>query len=51
MQKSNESLPVVMPGDRIARFIALPCPCEPPRQEQVAIQVAKPPPQVDATLC
>nr|GEY09465.1 reverse transcriptase domain-containing protein [Tanacetum cinerariifolium] len=38
MQKANESLPVVMPGDRIARFIALPCPCEPPRQEHVVIQ-------------
>ncbi|PWA88563.1 hypothetical protein CTI12_AA083230 [Artemisia annua] len=54
-QKPNESLPVVMPGDRVARFIALPCPCEPPRQEQVVIQhvqkIPKPPPQVDATLC
>ncbi|KAK1439059.1 hypothetical protein QVD17_04874 [Tagetes erecta] len=27
----KESLPVIMPGDRIAKFIALPCPCQPPR--------------------
>ncbi|KAI3978631.1 hypothetical protein MKX01_015806 [Papaver californicum] len=27
----RESLPVLMPGDNIPKFIALPCPCEPPR--------------------
>ncbi|KAI3977055.1 hypothetical protein MKX01_032170 [Papaver californicum] len=27
----SESLPVLMPGDDIPRFIAMPCPCEPPR--------------------
>ncbi|KAJ0753956.1 hypothetical protein HanPI659440_Chr09g0341631 [Helianthus annuus] len=47
LQKENESLPVVMPGDRIARFIAMPCPCEPARQEKVNIveQVHKTPKQ------
>lgn len=30
------SLPVIMPGDKIAKFIALPCPCEPPRPEKQA---------------
>ncbi|RZC88422.1 hypothetical protein C5167_016224 [Papaver somniferum] len=27
----RESLPVLMPGDNIPKFISLPCPCEPPR--------------------
>ncbi|KAD2805623.1 hypothetical protein E3N88_39000 [Mikania micrantha] len=53
LQTRNQSLPVVMPGDRIARFIALPCPCEPPRQEKLVVQV--PPthksPHVAVTLC
>ncbi|XP_021740021.1 uncharacterized protein At5g65660-like [Chenopodium quinoa] len=35
-QQQNESLPVIMPGDNIAKFIALPCPCEPPRLEKQA---------------
>ncbi|KAI3932975.1 hypothetical protein MKW98_029208 [Papaver atlanticum] len=26
----RESLPVLMPGDNIPRFIAMPCPCQPP---------------------
>nr|XP_043617754.1 uncharacterized protein At5g65660-like [Erigeron canadensis] len=54
MKKENESLPVVMPGDKIARFIALPCPCEPPTQEKVVIQETQKtpkPPHVSVTLC
>ncbi|MCL7029044.1 hypothetical protein MKW94_009096, partial [Papaver nudicaule] len=27
----RESLPVLMPGDNVPKFIAMPCPCEPPR--------------------
>ncbi|MFS7955726.1 hypothetical protein Hanom_Chr07g00646001 [Helianthus anomalus] len=27
------SLPVIMAGDEFPRFIAMPCPCEPPVQE------------------
>ncbi|CAI9282740.1 unnamed protein product [Lactuca saligna] len=38
LQNENQSLPVVMPGDRIARFIALPCPCEPEREEKIAVE-------------
>ncbi|KAM7524302.1 hypothetical protein LguiA_014204 [Lonicera macranthoides] len=51
-QNQNESLPVLMPGDRIAKFIALPCPCEPPRPEMIIVQVKKPPkpPQVAVPL-
>lgn len=39
----RESLPVIMPGDQIAKFIALPCPCEPPRPEKIIVQVEKSP--------
>ncbi|KAM7516382.1 hypothetical protein LguiA_005965 [Lonicera macranthoides] len=48
----KESLPVIMPGDRIAKFIALPCPCEPPRPEKIIVQVEKPPkpPQIAVPL-
>ncbi|KNA24651.1 hypothetical protein SOVF_013680 [Spinacia oleracea] len=35
-QQQMESLPVIMPGDNIAKFIALPCPCEPHRPEMQA---------------
>ncbi|CAN1787423.1 Uncharacterized protein At5g65660 [Linum perenne] len=42
-QKQRESLTVVMPGDQIPKFIALPCPCEPPRSETAAVKVVKPP--------
>ena len=35
-QEQMGSLPVIMPGDKIAKFIALPCPCEPPRPEKQA---------------
>ncbi|MQL84079.1 hypothetical protein Taro_016600 [Colocasia esculenta] len=47
---SNESLPVIMPGDRIPKFMAWPCPCDhlpsfaaPPR----ASDEPPPPDQVD----
>ncbi|KVH92417.1 uncharacterized protein At5g65660-like [Cynara cardunculus var. scolymus] len=54
-QNENQSLPVVMPGDRIARFIALPCPCEPPREEKIVVEEIqkspKPPSHVAVTLC
>ncbi|CAN1317091.1 Uncharacterized protein At5g65660 [Linum perenne] len=42
-KKQRESLTVVMPGDQIPKFIALPCPCEPPRSETAAVKVVKPP--------
>ncbi|CAN1341143.1 Uncharacterized protein At5g65660 [Linum perenne] len=28
--KQVESLPVLMPGDEVPRFIAMACPCQPP---------------------
>ncbi|KAJ4966395.1 hypothetical protein NE237_018244 [Protea cynaroides] len=44
-QNRSESLPVIMPGDQIPKFMALPCPCEPPRSEKkIAMVVYKTPP-------
>ncbi|KAK9284882.1 hypothetical protein L1049_024063 [Liquidambar formosana] len=42
-QSQSQSLPVIMPGDQIPKFIALPCPCEPPRPENIIVEVQKPP--------
>ncbi|XP_074304308.1 uncharacterized protein At5g65660 [Silene latifolia] len=47
-QQEMESVPVIMPGDHIAKFIAMPCPCEPPRLKNPApvptlTKPAKPP--------
>ncbi|XVF39698.1 hypothetical protein PTKIN_Ptkin01aG0053800 [Pterospermum kingtungense] len=40
------SLPVLMPGDQVPRFIAMACPCEPSRLERITIRVQKPPPDL-----
>ncbi|KAK9066961.1 hypothetical protein SSX86_014285 [Deinandra increscens subsp. villosa] len=54
LRNENQSLPVVMPGDRIATFIALPCPCEPTRYDEKVIleEVEKTPkpPHIAVTL-
>ncbi|KAK6287672.1 PREDICTED: uncharacterized protein At5g65660 [Theobroma cacao] len=42
-ENQSQSLPVLMPGDQIPKFIALPCPCEPPRPDKVEVKVQKPP--------
>lgn len=41
-------MPVLMPGDEIPRFIALPCPCEPLRveEEKFVRAVQSPPPKL-----
>ncbi|KAK6128554.1 hypothetical protein DH2020_037698 [Rehmannia glutinosa] len=44
-QKLNQSLPVIMAGDNVPKFMALPCPCEPPRQGEIIVEVQKPPPK------
>ncbi|KAI4337566.1 hypothetical protein L6164_015964 [Bauhinia variegata] len=41
-QSQVESLPVLMPGDDMPKFIALACPCQPPKDETITIQVQKP---------
>ncbi|CAO2829505.1 unnamed protein product [Amaranthus hypochondriacus] len=33
-QEEIASVSVIMPGDQMPRFIALPCPCQPPRPEK-----------------
>ncbi|KAK1410354.1 hypothetical protein QVD17_36890 [Tagetes erecta] len=37
-REEDQSLPVIMPGDQFARFIAMPCPCEPPRQGKITVE-------------
>ena len=53
-QSKGESLPVLMPGDEVPKFIAMPCPCQPSRLETIVVTVEKPPhkpPLVVAPLC
>ncbi|MED6118627.1 hypothetical protein PIB30_004679 [Stylosanthes scabra] len=45
-EKREESLPVLMPGDELPKFIAMPCPCQPSRPQQdntLIVTVDKPP--------
>ncbi|KAK9930083.1 hypothetical protein M0R45_027140 [Rubus argutus] len=45
MENQNElqSLPVLMPGDQVPKFIAVACPCEPPAVEKkITVIVDKP---------
>ncbi|CAM8944417.1 unnamed protein product [Rhodiola kirilowii] len=47
--EQKESFTVVMPGDKVPKFIAMPCPCQPPRlpEERVVSpgpKPSKPPP-------
>ncbi|KAL6993933.1 hypothetical protein U1Q18_012043 [Sarracenia purpurea var. burkii] len=44
LQEKSQSLPVLMPGDRIPKFIALPRPCEPPAPDRIIAQLPPPPP-------
>ncbi|KAL3844934.1 hypothetical protein ACJIZ3_002337 [Penstemon smallii] len=32
-QKSMSMPVIIMPGDNVPKFVAMPCPCEPPRQQ------------------
>ncbi|XP_015886121.3 uncharacterized protein At5g65660 [Ziziphus jujuba] len=41
-QNQRQSIPVVMPGDDVPKFIAMACPCEPSLIEKVTIVVHKP---------
>ncbi|KAK7360952.1 hypothetical protein VNO77_02973 [Canavalia gladiata] len=54
-QNRGQSLPVLMPGDEVPKFIAMPCPCEPSRPNDVVLTVdlEKPlpkPPQISVPL-
>ncbi|XP_020218176.1 uncharacterized protein At5g65660 [Cajanus cajan] len=39
----GESLPVLMPGDEVPKFIAMPCPCHPSRPDKIIVTVQHPP--------
>ncbi|XP_058781895.1 uncharacterized protein At5g65660-like isoform X1 [Vicia villosa] len=43
LEKKGESLTVLMPGDEVPKFIAMPCPCQPSRIEEIIVSVEKPP--------
>ncbi|XP_071735223.1 uncharacterized protein At5g65660-like [Rutidosis leptorrhynchoides] len=48
------SMPVIMAGDQFARFIAMPCPCEPPREGKMTaeeIQTPPKPPHISISMC
>lgn len=43
-QNQRQSMPVLMPGDEVPKFIAMPCPCEPPIVvDQIEVNLPKPP--------
>ncbi|TKY58755.1 hypothetical protein E2542_SST15826 [Spatholobus suberectus] len=46
-QSRGQSLPVLMPGDEVPKFIAMPCPCLPSRPDNivVTVELEKPPPK------
>ncbi|KAL6952528.1 hypothetical protein U1Q18_048240 [Sarracenia purpurea var. burkii] len=46
----SQSLPVLMPGDQIAKFIALPCPCKSPPEGKLIVEVQKPPQLLSVSL-
>ncbi|KAK2374023.1 hydroxyproline-rich glycoprotein family protein [Trifolium repens] len=42
-ERKGQSLTVLMPGDDVPKFIAMPCPCQPLRPEEIIVRVEKPP--------
>ncbi|GER30743.1 glutamine dumper 2 [Striga asiatica] len=47
-QQETQSLPVIMAGDNVPKFIALPCPCEPPRMVKIIDADLQKPPSLEA---
>ncbi|XP_057443640.1 uncharacterized protein At5g65660-like [Lotus japonicus] len=47
---SQKSLTVLMPGDEVPKFIAMPCPCQTWRQENIIVTVEKPEPPPKPSL-
>nr|GMD06141.1 hypothetical protein DM860_004915 [Ipomoea batatas] len=43
-ENQSLTLPVVMSSDHVSRFLALPCPYQPPWAEKIVVEVQKPPP-------
>ncbi|BAT99394.1 hypothetical protein LR48_Vigan07g130000 [Vigna angularis] len=53
-QNKGQSLPVLMPGDELPKFIAMPCPRQPSRPDTIVVTVDTPPlkpPQPVAPFC
>lgn len=48
-QNFAQSLPVMMPGDEVPKFIAIACPCQPPRDERITIHIDKTEP-IDSSI-
>ncbi|CAA2987363.1 Hydroxyproline-rich glyco family [Olea europaea subsp. europaea] len=46
----DQSLPVLMPGDHVPKFIALPCSCQPPPPGRIFVEVQKPPPSLGVAV-
>ncbi|XP_058772583.1 uncharacterized protein At5g65660-like [Vicia villosa] len=42
-EKKGQSLTVLMPGDEVPKFIAMPCPCQPLRLEEIVVNMEKRP--------
>ncbi|XP_004512543.1 uncharacterized protein At5g65660 [Cicer arietinum] len=42
-EKKGQSLTVLMPGDDVPKFIAMPCPCQPLQLEEINVCVDEPP--------
>ncbi|KAF7817070.1 putative transmembrane protein [Senna tora] len=43
-QSEIERLPVLMPGDKVPKFIAMACPCHPPRDHEAVTVIEMPKP-------
>ncbi|EEF35010.1 uncharacterized protein At5g65660 [Ricinus communis] len=42
LENEGKSLPVLMPGDDTPKFIAIPCPCQPPIVQKSSLKLQKP---------
>ncbi|CAK8540385.1 unnamed protein product [Lathyrus sativus] len=42
MEETEKSITVLMPGDEVPKFIAMPCPCQPPRPEGIVVDLEQP---------
>ncbi|CAI9752968.1 unnamed protein product [Fraxinus pennsylvanica] len=51
-QDKNQSFPVIMAGDDVPKFIAMPCPRKPPLPAKISVEVKKPvkPPPIAVPL-
>lgn len=50
-QEHAQSLPVLMPGDEIPKFIAMACPRQPPKDERITIHMQHGNPKFHCDYC